>query len=78
MKKILSFVTGSLFVAALFVNVSYDSNGHARLIQTSSAVGQLWQIEEVNCYVNGIPNGHGYGCFNGTLTSCTPINCPGM
>ena len=78
MKKALTAFTATLFVAALLVTVSTDATGHMRFTKKASALGQQWKIVEVNCYVNGIPNGKGYGCFSGTDASCTPINCEGM
>ncbi|WP_148908168.1 hypothetical protein [Sphingobacterium allocomposti] len=76
MKKKLKLFTFAIAVAAAVV-VSIDGS----MSFFSTAYGQsnpkTWTAVGVTCYDG---DGRAYaiavGCFEGTLTSCTPINCP--
>jgi hypothetical protein len=78
MKKVLLAFTAMLFVGALFIDLSSGPNGHLSLFKKAHATQQTWKVVEVDCFVNGVPSGHAYGCFQGTDASCTPLNCSGM
>jgi hypothetical protein len=75
MKTSLKIATGIVFVSTLFLNFSFDSSGHFKLISQAKAVPQTWKLLSATC-----PDGktHISVCGSGNDANCTPSGtCPG-
>jgi len=76
MKNSLKIVAGFLFAGVLFLNVSFDSSGHFKLISQAKAELSGWKQMIATCNSDGKTKIT--VCGAGSDADCTPSGtCPG-